>query len=356
MISLDFEKPIVELEKKIEELKKISLGGKVDVSNELEQLKKKALELKKEIYGSLTAWQRVQIARHPARPYTLDYIKTIMEDFVELHGDRYFADDQALIGGVARFMGEPVMVLGHQKGRDTKENLRRNFGSANPEGYRKALRLMKLAERFSIPLFCFIDTPGAYPGLGAEERGQAEAIAVNLREMMGLEIPVIVVVIGEGGSGGALGIGIGDRILMLENAYYSVISPEGCSAILWKDAKKTQDAAKALKLTSDDLKKFDLIDEIIQEPLGGAHKNPELMAVTLRDNLAQALEELNKESTDKLLKKRYQKFRKMGVFFEGGISPYGVEKPLPPEENPQEPEDKKKENKPLDLSKATAPN
>ncbi len=345
MIFLDFEKPIVELEKKIEELKKISLGGKVDVSNELEQLKKKVLELKKEIYGSLTAWQKVQIARHPARPYTLDYIKSAMEDFVELHGDRYFADDQALIGGVARFMGEPVMVLGHQKGRDTKENLRRNFGSANPEGYRKALRLMKLAERFSIPLLCFIDTPGAYPGLGAEERGQAEAIAVNLREMMGLKIPVIVVVIGEGGSGGALGIGIGDRILMLENAYYSVISPEGCSAILWKDAKKTQDAAKALKLTSDDLKKFDLIDEIIQEPLGGAHKNPELMAVTLRDVLAQALEELNKESVEKLLKKRYQKFRKMGVFFEGGISPYQ-----------QAPEDKKKANEPLVLAKTAEPN
>lgn len=355
MSALEFEKPIIELEKKIEELKKISLQGKVNVSDELDQLKKKVLELKKEIYGSLSPWQKVQIARHPARPYTLDYIHSIMEDFVELHGDRYFADDQALIGGVARFMGEPVVVMGHQKGRDTKENLKRNFGSANPEGYRKALRLMKMAERFSMPLICFIDTPGAYPGLGAEERGQAEAIAVNLKEMMGLRTRIMVVVIGEGGSGGALGIGIGDRIFMLENAYYSVISPEGCSAILWNDPKKNQDAANALKLTAEDLKKFNIIDDIISEPLGGAHKNMELMAMTLRDNLAQSFGDLNKESVDKLLKKRYKKFRQMGVFFEGGITPYGVEKAQ--EENEDESsEDKKKEIKPLVLSETSQPN
>ncbi len=346
MTILEFEKPIVELEQKIEELKKVSLKGNVDVSEELETLKEKALQLKKEIYGALTPWQKVQIARHPDRPYTLDYIKMMMEDFTELHGDRYFADDQALIGGVARFMGEPVMVIGHQKGLDTKENLKRNFGCANPEGYRKALRLMKLAERFEMPLFCFIDTPGAYPGLGAEERGQAEAIAVNLREMMGIKTRIVVVVIGEGGSGGALGIGVGDQIFMLENSYYSVISPEGCSAILWKDPKKTQDAANALRLTAEDLKKNNLIDDIIAEPLGGGHKNMELMAITLRDNLAESLEQLGKLSIDKLLKERYNKFRKMGVFFEGGITPYGVEKP---KEEPNS-EDKKKVNNPLPVS------
>lgn len=323
--ALEFEKPIVELERKIEELKKVSQEGNIDVNQELEQLKQKALQLKKEVYGNLSSWQKVLIARHPTRPYTLDYIKYIMEDFVEFHGDRYFADDQAIIGGMARFMGEPVMVLGHQKGRETKENLKRNFGCAQPEGYRKALRLMKLAERFSVPVICFIDTPGAYPGIGAEERGQAEAIAVNLREMMGLRVPVCVAVIGEGGSGGALGIGVGDRILMLENAYYSVISPEGCSAILWKDPKKTQTAAEALKLTAGELKKHNLIDEIVSEPLGGAHKNPELMAMTLRDNLAEALGEISKVRIEKLLEARYQKFRKMGFFFEGGSSPYGTD-------------------------------
>jgi len=332
--ALDFEKPIIDMERKIEELKKVSEDGNIDVSKELEQLKKKTLQLKKDVYGNLTSWQRVQIARHPSRPYTLDYIKLIMEDFVELHGDRFFSDDKALIGGVARFMGEPVMIIGHQKGRDTKENLKRNFGSAHPEGYRKALRLMHLAERFKIPVFCFIDTPGAYPGVGAEERGQAEAIAFNLQEMMGLKTQIMVVVIGEGGSGGALGIGIGDKVFMLENSYYSVISPEGCSAILWKDPKKTQTAAEALKLTAQDLIKFNLIDEILPEPLGGAHKNVELMAMTLRDNLADSLQTLKEKKIEALLEMRYQKFRKMGVYFEGGIAPYGKEKSQP--ENPVE--------------------
>ncbi|MFH1778971.1 MAG: acetyl-CoA carboxylase carboxyltransferase subunit alpha [Candidatus Omnitrophota bacterium] len=311
---LDFEKPILELERKIEELKKFTSSEKIDLSSEIKKLEDKLEKVKKEVFESLTPWQRVQIARHPKRPYTLDYTSLIMTDFVELHGDRAFADDKAIICGFGKVDGEKVIVIGHQKGRDTKENLMRNFGSAHPEGYRKAMRIMKLGEKFGRPIIIFIDTPGAYPGIGAEERGQAEAIAYNLMEMSKLKVPIIIFIIGEGGSGGALGIGVGDKICVLENAYYSVISPEGCAAILWKDRTKAPDAAKALKLTAQDLLNLGLIDEIIEEPLGGAHRNPQMTAQAIKARIKKYMKELSALTPENLIEARYEKYRKMGVF------------------------------------------
>ncbi len=316
MLGLDFEKPIIELERKIEELKGFTRREDLNMSGELKKLETKLAEIKKDIYENLTPWQRVQLARHPRRPYTLDYIEMLMTDFIEIHGDRHFADDQAIVGGLATLDGEKIMVIGHQKGRDTKENLARNFGSAHPEGYRKAMRLMNLAAKFSIPIVTFIDTPGAYPGIGAEERGQAEAIAYNLREMAALETPIIIFVIGEGGSGGALGIGIGDKIYVLENAYYSVISPEGCAAILWKERSRSPDAAKALKITAKDLLEMGIIDGMIKEPLGGAHRNPQETAENIKVAIKKDLEILKKIPKNKLVDMRYEKFRAMGVFTE----------------------------------------
>ena len=289
----------------------------MDFSKEIAQLEKKVATLCQEVFSRLTPWQRVQIARHPNRPYTLDYIRMLMTDFIELHGDRAFGDDKAIVGGLARLDGMPLVVIGHQKGRDTKERIARNFAMANPEGYRKALRLMKLAERFRKPVVTLVDTPGAYPGIGAEERGQAEAIARNLREMSELRTPIIVVVTGEGGSGGALGIAVGDSILMLEYAIYSVISPEGCASILWRDPAKAPDAADALGLTPETLKRLNLIDEIIPEPRRGAHRDPPEMAVTLKGHLLKELSRLAQISPDELVEGRYEKFRRMGVFEEG---------------------------------------
>ncbi len=309
---LDFEKPILELEMKIAELKSLASDGSINLSEEIKILEARLEKVRREIFGSLTPWQKVQLARHPKRPYTIDYIHMIMVDFVELHGDRMFQDDRAVIGGFAKIDGEKLLVIGHQKGRDTKENLMRNFGSAHPEGYRKAIRLMKLAEKFNIPVITFIDTPGAYPGVGAEERGQANSIAYNLREMVCLRTPIIVVVIGEGGSGGALGIGIGDRVYVMENAYYSVISPEGCAAILWKDRLKAPEAAEVLKLTAKDLVDLGIIDGEIPEPLGGAHRDPEKAAESVKKCIKNALKELKVIPIDTLLKQRYEKFRRMG--------------------------------------------
>ena len=311
-IVLDFERPILELERKINELKSLALDGSIDLEEEIKTLETRLEKLKKEVFESLTPWQRVQIARHPKRPYTMDYINMAMIDFVEVHGDRMFSDDKAMIGGFAKIDGEKVLVLGHQKGRDTKENILRSFGSAHPEGYRKAMRMMELANKFDIPIVAFIDTPGAYPGIGAEERGQANSIAYNLREMMLLKVPIIVVVIGEGGSGGALGIGVGDRVYVMENAYYSVISPEGCAAILWKDRLKAPEAAEVLKLTAKDLLSLGLIDEEIPEPLGGAHRDPEKAAQNIKKVIKKALKELKAIPKEELLKLRYEKFRKMG--------------------------------------------
>lgn len=316
MPGLDFEKPIIELERKIDELRGFTAREDLDMSGELKKLEAKLAQIKKDIYENLTPWQRVQLARHPRRPYTLDYIEMLMTDFIEIHGDRHFADDKALIGGLAMLDGERIMVIGHQKGRDTKENLVRNFGSAHPEGYRKAMRLMNMAAKFSLPIVAFIDTPGAYPGIGAEERGQAEAIAYNLREMAALETPVIIFVIGEGGSGGALGIGVGDRIYVLENAYYSVISPEGCAAILWKERSRSPDAAKSLRLTAKELLDMGIIDGMIKEPLGGAHRNPEETAANIKSVLKKDLEVLKKIPKAKLVDMRYDKFRSIGVFSE----------------------------------------
>jgi acetyl-CoA carboxylase carboxyl transferase subunit alpha len=313
MNGLDFEKPIIELEKKIQELKGFISDKKIDLSSEVERLEEKLGRLKKDTYGNLTAWQRIQIARHPLRPYTQDYINIIMSDFIELHGDRSFSDDQAIIGGFAKLEHQKIVVIGHQKGRDTKENLRRNFGCAHPEGYRKALRLMHLAEKFNLPIVIFIDTPGAYPGVGAEERGQAQAIALNLREMTSIGVPIIAIIIGEGGSGGALGIGIADKVCVLENAYYSVISPEGCAAILWKNGSKAPEAAAVLKLTGPDLLKMGIIDEVIPEPLGGAHTDSERMGQTLKETIKKNLQELNALKEEELLKLRYKKFRGMGA-------------------------------------------
>jgi len=313
MSRLDFEKPIAELEKKIQELKKFTLEKKIDLSAEIKCLEEKLEQLKKETYHKLTAWQKVQIARHPQRPYTLDYINMLMTDFIELHGDRYFSDDKALITGLAKLDGRKVVVMGHQKGRDTKENLKRNFGCAHPEGYRKALRVIELAEEFNLPVIIFIDTPGAYPGVGAEERGQAQAIAVNLREMIRIATPMIATVIGEGGSGGALGIGVADKVFVLENAYYSVISPEGCAAILWKNGAKAPEAAEVLKLTAEDLLKMGFIDGIIPEPLGGAHRDAERTALNIKEKLLINLDDLVGLNKEELLERRYKKFRGMGL-------------------------------------------
>jgi acetyl-CoA carboxylase carboxyl transferase subunit alpha len=314
---LEFEKPIVELEKQLDELKKHSKLSSVDLEREVRAMEEKIEITKRETYDALTAWQKIQIARHTARPFALDYFKSVFSDFVELHGDRLFGDDEAMPCGFATIGEFRCAVVAHQKGRDTKENIRRNFGCANPEGYRKALRVMRLGERFHLPVVALIDTPGAYPGVGAEERHIAESIAVNLREMMILRTPIIAAVIGEGGSGGALGIGVADRVLMLENAYYSVISPEGCAAILWKHRSHAPEAAEALKLTAAHLKKLELIDEVIAEPLGGAHQDPELAARNLRESLLKHLTELVRKPVNKLLEQRYEKFRRMGQVSEG---------------------------------------
>ena len=314
---LEFERPILELERKIEELKNFTSDERIDLNSEIKRLQSKLNKVKRDIYENLTAWQRIQIARHPQRPYTQDYINYIMTDFIEFHGDRKFGDDKAIMGGFAKIDKRKVLVIGHQKGRDIKQQVERNFGCAHPEGYRKALRLMKLAEKFNIPVVSFIDTPGAYPGVGAEERGQAGAIATNLKEMSILEVPIIVIVIGEGGSGGALGIGVGDRICVLENAYYSVISPEGCSAILWKKKGSAEQAAEALKLTAKDLLNLEIIDEVIAEPLGGAHRNYEETAKNVKEIILRYLDELQQIDTEELIKQRYQKYRKFGAFKEG---------------------------------------
>jgi acetyl-CoA carboxylase carboxyl transferase subunit alpha len=311
---LDFEKPIIELEQKIAEMKKLS--ETLDIEDEIKSLEEKVQQLQDQIYNNLSRWQIVQIARHPERPYTLDYIQKITTDFIELHGDRCFGDDKALVGGFAKLNGETVMIIGQQKGRDTKSNLYRNFGMMNPEGYRKALRLMKLAEKFNKPVITFLDTPGAYPGIEAEERGQAEAIARNLFEMSKLRVPIIVVIIGEGASGGALGIGVGDRILMLEYCWYSVISPESCSSILWRSWDYKEQAAEALKLTAKDLIQFKIIDRIVPEPRGGAHRNPEQAAIILKEVLIDELNKLKKIKIDKLIEMRVEKFLNMGVYLE----------------------------------------
>lgn len=313
---LDFEKPILELERKIEELKGLTETENIDLSSEIKQLTQRLQKLKREVFENLTAWQRVQIARHPQRPYTLDYVDLIMDDFVQLHGDRLFSDDRALICGMAKIDGQKAMVIGHQKGRDTKENLLRNFGCAHPEGYRKAIRTMRLADKFAVPIVIFIDTPGAYPGIGAEERGQAHSIAYNLREMTTIGVPIIILVIGEGGSGGALGIGVGDKVCILENAYYSVISPEGCAAILWRDRIKAPEAAEALKLTAKDLLDMGIVDEIIKEPLGGAHREPEACAKNVKAAIKKYMKELLPLPKKELLENRYKRFREIGVFKE----------------------------------------
>ncbi len=320
---LDFEKPIIELQRKLDELKKHPEQHSIGISfdEEIALIEKKIAETRRQIFTNLTPWQRVQLARHPKRPFTLDYISQSFSDFSELHGDRLFADDRAVVGGFARIGSHRVVVIGTQKGRDTKENILRNFGSAHPEGYRKALRLMKLADKFGLPIVSLIDTAGAYPGIGAEERHIAEAIAVNLREMMLLKVPIVAAVIGEGGSGGALGIGVADRVLILENAYYSVISPEGCAAILWKDRAAAPKAAEALRITAKDLLELGLVDEIIPEPLGGAHNDSATTARNLKDALIKNLESLLQLSTEDRMKQRYEKFRAYGKFSEPPISP-----------------------------------
>ena len=315
--TLDFEKPIVELERQIEELRRLANDGKVDVARQLGPLEARLAELRREIYQGLTPMQRVQVARHPRRPYTLDYLSTVFTDFQELHGDRLYRDDAAIVAGWARLDDRPVMVIGHQKGRDTKENLRRNFGMPHPEGYRKALRLMHLAERFGHPVITLIDTPGAYPGLGAEERGQAEAIARNILEMCALRTPIIAVIIGEGGSGGALAVGVGDRVLMLENAVYSVISPEGCAAILWKDASQRERAAAALRLTAEDLLELGVVDAVVPEPPGGAHADPDDASRSLHEALSGVVGELRGSAPDALVRSRRDKYLGLGRFEEG---------------------------------------
>ncbi len=312
--TLDFERPIIELESKIEEMRK--LGETLDLSDQIISLEGKVEDLRLNIYRNLTRWQRVQIARHPERPISLDYFQNIFENFTELHGDRKFKDDPAIIGGMAQLNGHNVMVVGHQKGRDTKSNLYRNFGMPNPEGYRKAERLFKMAEKFGNPIITFLDTPGAFPGIEAEERGQAEAIANNLKLMSQIKVPIIVVIIGEGASGGAIGIGIGDRILMLENAWYSVISPESCSSILWRSWDYKEQAAEALKLTAEDLIKFNIIDSIIEEPIGGAHQNHQQMFSILKNVLTNELKDLLAKPKASILKERRKKFLSMGVWSE----------------------------------------
>ena len=320
---LDFEKPIIELQNKLDELREHPEKHSLDVSfeEEIHLIEKKLEETRRQIFSNLTAWERVQLARHPKRPYTLDYLRTTFTDFQELHGDRLFAEDRAVVGGFAKLAEHRVVVIGTQKGRDTKENILRNFGCAQPEGYRKALRLMRLANKFSLPIITLIDISGAYPGIGSEERHVAEAIAVNLREMTLLEVPIIAAVIGEGGSGGALGIGVADRVLILENAYYSVIPPEGCAAILWKDRAATPKAAEALRITAKDLFEFKLVDEIVPEPLGGAHNDPVAAGENLKTHLLKHLHELLVLSAADRLKKRYEKYRAYGHFLEKASAP-----------------------------------
>lgn len=313
---LDFEKPIAELEAKLVDMKQLALDNNVDVAEAVKSLESKIKTLKKDIYSNLTRWQRVQLSRHPERPYALDYIYDITDKFIELHGDRSVKDDKAMVGGFGEINGQGVLILGHQKGRNTKQRQLRNFGMANPEGYRKALRLMKLAEKFNKPIITLIDTPGAYPGLEAEERGQAEAIARNLKEMFMLKVPVICIIIGEGASGGALGIAIGDKVMMLENTWYSVISPESCSSILWRSWDYKEQAAEALKLTAQDMQKFKLIDDIIKEPLGGAHTDPVWMSRKIKKVIIESLKELNELSVDERINQRIEKFSQMGVYVE----------------------------------------
>ncbi|RFA35006.1 acetyl-CoA carboxylase carboxyl transferase subunit alpha [Virgibacillus dokdonensis] len=311
---LDFEKPIVNLKEKIAELKRFTSDSDIDLTEEIRTLEKRLAVLQEDIYGNLQPWDRVQLARHPERPTTLDYIEQLFTDFIEFHGDRSFGDDAAIVTGLAFYKEKPVTVIGHQRGKDTKENIRRNFGMPHPEGYRKALRHMKQAEKFSRPIICFIDTKGAYPGKAAEERGQSEAIARNLIEMAGLTVPIICVVIGEGGSGGALGLGVGDEILMLENSTYSVISPEGAASILWKDASYAQQAAESMQITAYDLKKLGLIDQIIPEPKGGAHRDLNQQASYLNEVIDHSLRTLEKYSIEELLEKRWEKYKKMGSY------------------------------------------
>jgi acetyl-CoA carboxylase carboxyl transferase subunit alpha len=317
---LEFEKPIEELEMKIEELKRLSDGKDINIAGEVKKLEKKIKDLRSDIFLKLTPWQKTLLARHPDRPYTLDYVDLIAEDFIELHGDRRFADDKAIVGGLAKIRGNPVVIIGHQKGRGTKERILRNFGQPHPEGYRKALRLMEFAEKFRRPVITMIDTPGAYPGIGAEERGQAEAIAYNLMQMSRLRVPIIAIVIGEGGSGGALALGVSDRLYMLEHSVYSVISPEGCAAILWKKNEEQNSdeirsrAAEALKLTAQDLLEFKIIDDIIQEPVGGAHRGVEQTARNIADKIVESLEELKTRTAGKLVEERYKRLRRIGSY------------------------------------------
>jgi acetyl-CoA carboxylase carboxyl transferase subunit alpha len=311
---LPFEKPLAELREKIDELKKFTREKNIDMSDEIATLEAKAARLEDEIYGNLTTWQKVQIARHSGRPTTLHYIRTIFTDFMELHGDRLYGDDPAIVGGIAKLDGRPVTVIGHERGTDTKDKIARNFGLPHPEGYRKALRLMQQADKFGRPIICFIDTQGAHPGIEAEERGQSEAIARNLREMAGFRVPIVCIVTGEGGSGGALAIGVGNRLLMLEHAYYSVISPEGAAAILWRDAAKAQEAAEALKITSSDLHALGIVDEIVPEPKGGAHRDPMLQSRYIKEAISRHLGELSALSGDELVEDRHQKYARIGEF------------------------------------------
>ncbi len=311
---LEFEQPIAELEAKIEELRLVGDDNEINIQDEIQRLESKSKSLTESIFSNLTPWQISQLSRHPQRPYTLDYFKRIISDFTELHGDRSFADDHAIVGGLGRLDGRPMMLIGHQKGRDTKDKIHRNFGMPRPEGYRKALRLMKMAERFKLPVLTFIDTPGAYPGVGAEERGQSEAIARNLMEMSGLRVPIICTVIGEGGSGGALAIGVGDRVLMLQHSTYSVISPEGCASILWKSAEKAPQAAEAMAITSDRLMALGLIDQVVPEPLGGAHRDPDSTAQALKQVLLDNLDQLAAQSPGQLLEERHQRLMCCGNF------------------------------------------
>jgi len=313
---LDFEQPIAELEAKIEELRKVEFDNDINISDTLKQLEEKNQHLTESIFSGLSDWQISQLSRHPERPYTLDYIEHMFTDFHELHGDRAFKDDPALVCGLAKLEGQPIMVIGHQKGRDTKEKIYRNFGMPCPEGYRKALRIMKMAERFKLPIICLIDTPGAYPGIGAEERGQSEAIARNLFEMSRLRTPIICTVIGEGGSGGALAIGVGDRLLMLEYSTYAVISPEGCASILWKSADKAKLAAEAMGITSDRVREQGFLDEVIREPVGGGHRNYQQVALSLRETLIRHLDELRQESIEDMIEKRYQRIMRFGSYIE----------------------------------------
>lgn len=314
---LEFERPIVEIERRLDELRSSAERGDLEFREEYERLNRRAEKMRFEIYSRLTRWQRVQLARHPQRPYTLDYLRRLIPDFIELHGDRAFADDPAVVAGIGRLGGRSAVIVGHQKGRDTKENIRRSFGMPHPEGYRKGLRVMQMASRFGVPVISFIDTPGAYPGIGAEERGQFEAIARNLREMAKLDVPIVAVVIGEGGSGGALAFGVADRVLMLENAIYSVISPEGCAAILWRDRAKAADAAEALRLTSGDLKELAIVDEVLPEPLGGAHRDPDQVARIVEEAILRHLDELETLSPAERRRQRAKKFEEMGVYKEG---------------------------------------